>query len=83
MIGRRGFGSLYPWPSAQYRAYCLSAPFLLRGIRRAAPAQVTACRVVTPSAGMLWEKVISSVMLGGVEGRRKGFAKGFCGGHYL
>jgi len=46
-IGRRGFGSLHPWPSAQYRAYCLLALFLLRGIRRAALAQVTACRVVT------------------------------------
>ena len=38
---------MHPWPGAQYRAYCLSALFLLRGIRRAAPAQVTACRVVT------------------------------------
>jgi len=47
LVGRRGFGSLHPWPSAQYRAHCLPALFLVRGIRRAAPAQVTACRVVT------------------------------------
>jgi len=47
LVSYKGFGSLHPWPSAQYRTYCLSALFLVRGIRRAAPAQVTACRVVT------------------------------------
>ena len=49
LVSRRGFGSLHPWPSAQYCAYCLPALSLVRGIRRAAPAQVTACRVVTKS----------------------------------
>ena len=47
LISRKGFRSLHPWLSVQYRTYCLPALFLLRGIRRAAPAQVTACRVVT------------------------------------
>jgi len=47
LVGRRGFGSLHPWPSAQYCAYCPPALFLMQGIRRAAPVQVTACRVVT------------------------------------
>ena len=47
LTGCKGFGSLHPWPSAQHRTYCLSALFLLRGIRQAAPAQVTVCRVVT------------------------------------
>jgi len=28
LVGYRGFGSLHPWPSAQYRAYCLPALFL-------------------------------------------------------
>ena len=47
LTGRRGFGPLHPWPSAQYYTYCLSALLLLQEIRRAAPAQVTACKVVT------------------------------------
>jgi len=47
LTGRRGFGSLHPWPSAQHCGHCFSALFFLRGIRRAAPAQVAACKVVT------------------------------------
>jgi len=40
-------GLCTPGPVRLDGVHCLSAPFLLRGIRRAAPAQVTACRVVT------------------------------------
>jgi len=43
-----GASGLYtPGPVYLDSMHCPSALFLLRGIRRAAPAQVTACRVVT------------------------------------
>jgi len=43
-----GASGLYtPGPVRPDGVRYLSALFLLRGIRRAAPAQVTACRVVT------------------------------------
>ena len=49
LTGYKGFRSLHPWPSGQDCAHRPPALFLLQGIRRAAPAQVTACRVVTLS----------------------------------
>jgi len=43
-----GASGLYtPGPVRLDGVHRLSAPFLLRGIRQATPAQVTACRVVT------------------------------------
>jgi len=43
----RASGLYTPGPVCPDGVHRSSALFLLRGIRRAAPAQVTACRVVT------------------------------------